>query len=318
MTRPRHYIDRFMIFCNTVIVDGWCEKLCPGQTTIEIERIGSRVGTITEEIHRPDLQEIFGGNAGSWGFVARALLPSRGSEHNVEEALLLRISAPGAEELTIERPSERFPRPGDAEFHDNFTEFVQMVVARGGRVLEIGARARSGVAVRERFSPPAEYVGLDITPGPNVDVVGDAHHLSRYVIGKFDAAFSLSTFEHLLMPWKVVLELNKVLHERGVVFTHSHQTFPLHDVPWDFWRFSQDSWHGLYNRHTGFEVVKVMQAEPAFLSPAFMLSRWHGIDRSVCYLASSCTARKVGEPEVSWEAEMQGIYDLAYSHGTIA
>jgi hypothetical protein len=314
---PRHHIDRFMIFCDTVIVNGWCEKLCSGRTTIEIERSGSRVGTFTEEAHRPDLQGIFGGDAGSWGFVARGLLPSQDSEHNVEEALILRITAPGAEEIIIERPSERFPRAGDAEFHEIFTEFVRTVVSDGGRVLEIGARARSGVTVRERFPPPAAYVGLDIAPGPNVDVVGDAHHLSRFVIGKFNAAFSLSTFEHLLMPWKVVLELNKVLHDRALVFTHSHQTWPLHDVPWDFWRFSQDSWHGLYNRHTGFEIVKVMQAEPAYLSPAFMPPRWHGLDREVCYLASSCTARKVGEPEVAWEAEMQGIYDPAYSHGPI-
>ena len=83
-------------------------------------------------------------------------------------------------------------------------------MTRESRVLEIEARARSGITHRERFSPPAKYVGLDISPGPNVDVVGDAQHLSRVVTGKFDAVFSVATFEHLLMPWKVVLELNKV------------------------------------------------------------------------------------------------------------
>jgi hypothetical protein len=314
MAVPRHYIDNFMIFWDTVIINGWCEKFDSGLTTIEIEHRGRRVSTFAEEIHRRDLQEIYGGDAGSWGFVARCLLSSHESDDNTEEALLLRIDAPGAEQITIERPSQRFPPGGDAEFHSNFREFVRAVVTSAGRVLEIGARARSGVSRRELFQPPADYVGFDISPGPNVDVVGDAHHLSRFVTGKFKAAFSIATFEHLLMPWKVVLELNKVLHGGALVLTQSHQTFPLHDAPWDFWRFSQDSWHGLYNRHTGFEIVKVAQAEPAFLSPAFPR---HGMDRGICYLGSNCIARKVGPPEVAWDAEMDGVYDLAYSHGPI-
>ena len=168
-------------------------------------------------IYRPDLQEIYGGDAGSWGFVARGLLSSYDSDDNVEEALVLRVGAPGAEEATIERPSQHFLPSDDAEFHGTFTEFVRTVVARGGRVLEIGARARSGVTRRELFPPPVVYVGLDVSAGPNVDVVGDAHHLSQFVTGKFDAAFSISTFEHLLMPWKVVLELNKILRDGGLV-----------------------------------------------------------------------------------------------------
>jgi len=317
MAPPRHYIDRCMIFCDTIIINGWCEKPSSGPTTIGVEHGGRSVATLSEEIYRPDLQEAYGGNAGSWGFVARCLLPTQQDGCNVEEALRLRISAPGAEEVAIERPSQRFPVAGDAELHGNFLEFAQTVVAHRGRVLEIGARARSGNTRREHFPPPAAYIGLDISPGPNVDIVGDAHHLSRLVTGKFDAAFSVSTFEHMLMPWKVVLELNKILHDGALVFTHSHQTWPLHDAPWDFWRFSQDSWHGLYNRHTGFEIVKAKHAQPAYLSPAFMSSSMYGMDRNICYLGSNCIARKVGPPEVSWEAEMQGVYDLAYSHGPV-
>jgi hypothetical protein len=315
MALPRHYIDHCMIFRGTVIVNGWCEKFEPGVTTVGIEHRGRPIATLVEEIDRRDLQEIYGGDAGSWGFVARCFLPSQQSDGDVEGALVLRIGAPGAEQVNIERPSQHFSPGENALFHNSFTEFVQTALKHGGRVLEIGARARSGVTRRELFQPSLEYLGFDISPGPNVDVVGDAHHLSRFVAGKFDAAFSISTFEHLLMPWKVVLELNKVLHIGGLVYSQSHQAWPLHDAPWDFWRFSQESWHGLYNSHTGFEVIKVKHAEPAFLSPTFMPASWHGIDRWPCYLGSNCIARKVGEPEVAWEAEMEGIYDLAYIHG---
>ncbi|WP_373690468.1 methyltransferase domain-containing protein [Sphingobium sp. DEHP117] len=58
----------------------------------------------------------------------------------------------------------------------------------------------------------------------------------------FDAVYSVSVFEHLLMPWKVALEMNRVLRMGGIAYIHTHQTLGLHDMPWDFWRFSDTSW----------------------------------------------------------------------------
>ena len=138
MAVPRHYIDHCMIFRDTVIVNGWCEKFDAGATAVAIEHRGRAITTLVEEIDRRDLQEIYGGDSGSWAFVARCFLSSQESDDNVDEALLLRIRAPGAEEVIIERPSRPFLAAVDAEFHYNFTEFVQTVVARAGRVLEIG------------------------------------------------------------------------------------------------------------------------------------------------------------------------------------
>jgi hypothetical protein len=77
-------------------------------------------------------------------------------------------------------------------------------------------------------------------------------------------------------------------------------------------------WHGLYNRHTGFEITKAMHAERAFLSAEFVEPHFRGLDRAPCYLGSNCIARKIGNPEVAWETEMYGIYDLAYNHGPTA
>ena len=44
-----------------------------------------------------------------------------------------------------------------------------------GRLLEIGSRARSGTDYRDLVPPGWEYTGVDVKPGPNVDVVADAH-----------------------------------------------------------------------------------------------------------------------------------------------
>ena len=50
-----------------------------------------------------------------------------------------------------------------------------------------------------------------------MDVVGDAHTLSRhYPDAAFDAVMAFSVLEHLLMPWKLVIELNRVLKPGGI------------------------------------------------------------------------------------------------------
>ena len=73
--------------------------------------------------------------------------------------------------------------------------------------LEIGSRARSGVNNRDTYLPKdIEFTGIDVLDGEGVDVVCDAHQLSEHLeSNKYDLVYSLNVFEHLLMPWKVVL-----------------------------------------------------------------------------------------------------------------
>ncbi len=122
-----------------------------------------------------------------------------------------------------------------------FKEFVDEMngrVAKGARVLEVGSRAVSGVTVRSDFVPGVEYVGMDVHAGPNVDITGDAHVLGEmFAPESFDGVFSRSVFEHLLMPWVVVLETNKILKVDGLTMIFTHPTWPPHELPWDFWSF---------------------------------------------------------------------------------
>jgi hypothetical protein len=78
---------------------------------------------------------------------------------------------------------------------------------------------------------------------------------------------SLSVFEHLAMPWKVAVEMAKVMAPGAVAYIQTHQTYPIHDAPWDYWRMSKDAWPALFNRSTGFEILDIGEAEPAFIVP---------------------------------------------------
>src|SRR5260370_31340791 len=109
---------------------------------------------------------------------------------------------------------------------------------------------------------------MDIRSGPNGDRVGDARDIAA-VVGerRFNAVFSVSVFEHLLMPWKAVLEINRVLDPGGFVYVATHQSLPMHDEPRDFWRFSDRAWTALFNAATGFELLDTAMGQRAAIVP---------------------------------------------------
>ena len=58
------------------------------------------------------------------------------------------------------------------------------------------------------------------------------------------------------MPWVVAIEINKLLEIGGVTFHVTHPAWPLHERPWDFWRFSDDGLRVLFSKVMGFEIIK--------------------------------------------------------------
>lgn len=200
---------------------------------------------------------------------------------------------------------------------DHFVDRLEQF--KEGTVLEIGSRARSAMTRLEMIPKQLKYVGLDILPGPNVDVVGDAHELEKlFGRDRFVAAFSLSVFEHLAMPWKVALELNRVLAPGGIVFTSTHQTWPVHEEPWDFWRFSRYSWQTLFNPATGFEVLEAASGEPARIHPRRTTPAMRTMHQANAYLGSASIVRKVSETTLSWPVPLSVAARDMYPKGELA
>ena len=90
-----------------------------------------------------------------------------------------------------------------------WAKFIEEVNERKLQVLEIGSRCfLPSSENRRHFFTDGLYTGFDYHSGNNVDVVGDAHCLTRFFEGrKFGAIFSLSVMEHLAMPWVAALEM---------------------------------------------------------------------------------------------------------------
>lgn len=181
-------------------------------------------------------------------------------------------------------------------------------------IIDIGGRARSRLD-RSRQFPGKAVTVFDLLSGENVDVVGDAHELSKYFApDSFDAAYSVSVFEHLLQPWKVILEINKILRPGGVVLIHTHQTIGMHDMPWDFLRFSADSWDGFFNQKTGFEIIERAARQPSYIVPLVMREGKEDAEKSAGFEASTVIARKIGpyDPILNWPVAVKDAIHTTY------
>jgi hypothetical protein len=107
------------------------------------------------------------------------------------------------------------------------------------KILEIGSREVTRTSMARIIISNADYVGFDFYPGPNVDVVGDAHRLSKYFdTEQFDINYSSAVLEHLAMPRVAATEIAKVLKVGGLVFIETHFSWASYERPWRFFQFS--------------------------------------------------------------------------------
>ena len=189
---------------------------------------------------------------------------------------------------------ENINKDESVKLYNEFTELVNQIPLP--KILEIGSRDFRGMNRRPHFTNPGEYIGFDYYSGNNVDVVGDSHHLSNYFPSKyFDAVFSISVFEHIGMPWKVILEINKIMKIGGVLCIGTHANFPPHELPADYWRFLTGSFQYLLNQYTGFEIIKCIEGIPARMISMSTHKPHHGISSVNVNTWTSVLAKKTGD-----------------------
>lgn len=305
-------IDRFSIFRDAVNIVGWCVSTAAPIVALEIRAsdlpdhlAGRRISPVwlpSADIAavfgphtcqaRFDVTVVVGPHAGQLCGGRLAAILEDGSPHQICKLGLYRPSA--ASDL-----AERF-----------FNALGQM---HRPSVLEVGARARSGITRNDRLPQDARYVGCDILAGDNVDVVCDAHALSHHLPGgSFDAVMAFSVLEHLLMPWKFVLELNKVMATGAIGLFTTHQAWPIHDAPWDYWRFSDRAWTGLLNPGTGFAIIGAAMGEPAYLVAADTHPVTSFGAEPNGFLASNVLFRKITETDLHWDVDAANLVASAY------
>lgn len=166
------------------------------------------------------------------------------------------------------------------------------------RVLEIGTRAWDGNPPRHhrsevlRVCPSAKWTGCDAQPGAGVDVVADAHRLSQvFPAGSFDCLVCVSTLEHLARPWVASAEMAWVTRAGGLLWAETHQSFPVHGYPSDYFRFTAEGLREVFSAEAGWDVIEADYSYPAKVVPLANIPVWNF--EAPAWLNVGVTARKI-------------------------
>jgi len=127
----------------------------------------------------------------------------------------------------------------------NMARFVQnyllKMVDQPLNILDVGSQDIYG-SYKPLFNNPSwKYMGLDITPGDNVDiVVHDAYNWKDIPSRSMDVVVSGQALEHIEYIWITIIEMARVLKTGGLLCIIVPSSGPEHKYPLDCWRFYPD------------------------------------------------------------------------------
>jgi SAM-dependent methyltransferase len=129
-----------------------------------------------------------------------------------------------------------------------------------GVVLDLGAGLRPFADLI-----PGQTIALDYRPRPDLDLIGDAHHLP-FADASVDAVVCTEVFEHLIDPPAAAREIVRILKPGGRLILTTRFCFPLHDRPADYWRFTSYTLSRLFAplnpvvlpQHTAYQTLLVL------------------------------------------------------------
>jgi hypothetical protein len=142
-----------------------------------------------------------------------------------------------------------------AQFRDKYLADLE-----GCTILDVGAAIVAGQqqSYRELFER-YHYVGMDIEPGPNVDIVGYEGLADAY-----DVVISGQAMEHVPRPWEWLTNLAQFY--RRYICIIAPAMWPEHRFPLDTYRYYPDGMRALFEyadivplevRRAGFDTIGI-------------------------------------------------------------
>ena len=129
------------------------------------------------------------------------------------------------------------------------------------RVLVVGGRTRGeGMEAIFTLGPHIHLIQTDITPGPQTEIICDAHELP-FASGSMDCVIIQAVLEHVFEPGQCVEEIYRVLRPAGLVYAETPFMQQVHLGAYDFTRFTHLGHRRLFRKFE--EISSGASAGPA-------------------------------------------------------
>ena len=118
-----------------------------------------------------------------------------------------------------------------------------LVPSVDGPILEIGSKDYGSTSSFRDTYRGVEYVGLDMEPGPGVDIVADlTMGTGTLPVEHFALGICCSVLEHVRKPWIMAEHITTLIRPGGTLFMSVPWVWRYHAYPDDYFRFS---WRGI-------------------------------------------------------------------------
>lgn len=139
---------------------------------------------------------------------------------------------------------------------------------RDKTVLDVGSYDHNGNfnSLLKHYHPK-KYVGVDMFPGPGVDIVCKGEEiLEKFGENSFDIVVSSELMEHA-RNWKTIISNIKHVCKPGglVVITTRSFGFGLHGYPYDYWRYETEDMKEIFSDFEILTLEKDTQAPGVFI-----------------------------------------------------
>lgn len=143
-------------------------------------------------------------------------------------------------------------------------------MATGVKVLDAGSgKIQEQYLRNEILSTGASLHTCDLNFGQGVDFAADVSKMP-FEEGSYDIVLCTQVLEHVKDPQQVCKELARVLKPGGYLFLTTPQSSPLHNLPWNFFNFTNLGLRLLFDA-AGLEVCKEKAQGGHFALLAFQL-----------------------------------------------
>jgi hypothetical protein len=116
-----------------------------------------------------------------------------------------------------------------------------------GAIVEIGSRQTGNTTSFRGIFKDTTYVGVDMQPGNNVDVVCDlTQGIGELKENSFNLVICCSVLEHTPQPWLLAKNIELLTAKNGIVFMSVPWIWRYHKYPDDYFRFTPSAIKSLF------------------------------------------------------------------------